>query len=636
MLQTSNGEQSNFMEIVILALVPALVLVLTIASWGLEHWAIGPYWLSAGLAVVATLFGGFRRFVGGFKDIINRQITVDVFVAIALIASLVTGQFRSAAVIVFIMAVAGALESYTLDKTRGSIRNLLDLTPKMASVRQDKDEVMIPVSEVQKGDIVVVRPGERIPVDGVVVAGISSVNQAPVTGESIPVEKTIGDEVYSGTLNEVGYLDIRTTNTGEDATLAKIVHLVEVAQGTKAPIQAIADRFTVWFLPLVLVVAVIGYWLSGDVKVAVSILLVACPCAFAIATPTAVTAGISNMARRAILIKGGVFLELAGKMDTLLMDKTGTFTLGKPKVVDVEAFNGGQMDDVVRLAAIGEKYSNHPLARAVMAYAQERSIDVPDPEEFKEEIGKGILATWGDKKLLIGKYEFLLESNISLTEHSRQRIQNQTAQGRTTILINYDGITVGLIAIADEIRPETAQAISLFRKMGVNKVIMLTGDNERVAQAVAREIGVDDVIANLLPEQKQEYVKRLQEEGHIVGMVGDGINDAPALALADIGIAMGAGGTHIAIETADVTLMNDNLHQIAIFIWMSKKVLRRIKLNMFFSIVYNAIGLLLGMLGMLTPILAVSLQEAGCVTVVFSSVLLLWAKPGVLLSTTQE
>lgn len=635
MSQTSDSEQSRLLEMVTLALVPGIVLVLTIVSWGLEHWAIGPYWLAAGLAVVATIFGGVPRFIGGFKDIINRQITVDVFVAVALTASLVTGQFRSAAIIVFIMAVVGALESYTLDKTRGSIRDLLDFAPKLASVRQDKGEVLIPVSEVQSGDIVVVRPGERIPVDGVVVAGISSVNQAPVTGESIPVEKTIGDEVYSGTLNEVGYLDIRTTNTGEDTTLAKIVHLVEAAQGTKAPIQAIADRFTIWFLPLVLVLAVIGYWLSGDIEVAVSILLVACPCAFAIATPTAVTAGISNMARRAILIKGGIFLELASKMDILLVDKTGTLTLGQPKVVGVEAFDGSQVNDVVRLAAIGEKYSSHPLARAVLAYAQNENIEVPDPEEFKAEIGKGILATWAGKKLLIGKDDFLLESNIFLTEDSKQRIINQTSQGRTTILVNYDGVTVGLLAIADEIRPGTAQAIALFRKMGVNKVIMLTGDNQQVAQAVATEIGADDFKANLLPEQKQEYVKQLQQQGHIVGMVGDGINDAPALALADVGIAMGAAGTHIAIETADVTLMNDNLHQIAAFIWMSKKVLRRIKLNMFFSIVYNAIGLLLGTLGMLTPILAIILQEAGCVTVVFSSVLLLWAKPG-WFSTAQE
>ena len=626
-----NDKSDKYREIAVLSIVPCTVGILIIISWGLAHWDIGPYSLNAGLALLATLFGGYLRFISGFKDIFNRKITVNVFVTVALIATIAIGEFRPAALIVFIMAVAGALESYTLDKTRRSIRALLDLTPKMATVRRGEQEVAILASEVQIGDIVVIRPGGRIPVDGDVVAGHSCVNQAPITGESIPVEKFKGAEVFGGTLNETGRLEIQTTKVGKDTTLAKIVHLVEQAQGTKAPIQNLADRFTVWFLPTVLVIASVAFLTSGDIKVAVSVLLVACPCAFAIATPTAVTAGISNMARRAVLIKGGVFLELAKKMDVLLVDKTGTFTFGRPKVVDVVAFDGMSEEEVLRLAAIAEKYSEHPLARSVMTRAKEYGIQIPDPHEFKIEIAMGVTARLDGKKILVGKNEFLRDKGVPITECIENTISAQTEQGRTTILVANDLKPVGLIAIADEIRPETPHAIASLKAMGIKKITMLTGDNHKVAKAVAEEIGVDDFQAELLPEQKLRFVEKLQKQGLIVGMIGDGINDAPALALADVGIAMGAAGTDVAIETADVTLMNDDISQVVNFMDMSRKVLLRIKLNIFFSIIYNVIGFILAGFGMLTPVLAVIFQEAGCITVVFSSTLLLWSKTGSLL-----
>ena len=618
---------AKYQEVAILSIVPVTVGILILVSWALTYWGIGPYFLSASLGLVATLFGGFQRLIAGFKDVYNRKITVNVFVTVALIATVAVGEFLSAAIIVFIMAVAGAFESYTLDKNRRSIRNLLDLTPKTAMIRRQGQEVAVTLSEVQVGDVAVVRPGERIPVDGVVKAGASSVNQAPITGESMPVEKFTGSEVFSGTLNETGRLEIMTTKTGEDTTLARIVQLVENAQETKAPIQNIADRFTVWFLPAVLVLAVIGFFTSGDIKVAVSVLLVACPCAFAIATPTAVTAGISNMARRAVLIKGGIFFELAGKLDRLLVDKTGTFTLGRPKVVEIVAFDGVPEDEVLRLAAIAEKYSEHPLARAVMALSNERGIEAPEPDEFRAEVGMGVTAMWSDKEILVGKDKYLQANDISIPEIIEQTVSDQTQQGRTAMLVANDMKPVGLIAIADEVRPETPRVISaLKRDFGIEKITMITGDNHRVAKAIAAQIGMDDFQAELLPEQKQELVRELQREGHLVGMIGDGINDAPALALADIGFAMGSAGTDVAIETADVTLMNDDLSRVAEFVWMSQKVLRRIKLNIFFSIVYNVVGLIMASLGMLTPVLAVIFQEAGCITVVFSSTLLLWSK----------
>lgn len=618
----------KYREIAVLGIVPGAVGILVLASWAMARWQVGPYALNAGLAILATLFGGYLRLLAGFKDVYKRRITVNVFVAVALIATLAIGEFRAAAVIVFIMAAAGALESYTLDKTRGSIRNLLDLTPKTAVIRRDGQEVVVPVTEIRVGDIAVVRPGGRIPVDGIVAAGHSSVNQAPITGESMPVEKFAGSEVFGGTLNETGRIEVRTAKVGKDTTLARIVHLVEQAQGTKAPIQNLADRFTTWFLPTVLVLAAIAFLASGDVKVAVSVLLVACPCAFAIATPTAVTAGISNMARHSVLIKGGIFLELAKKMDVLLVDKTGTFTFGRPKVVDVVAFDGLLEKDVLRSAAIAEKYSEHPLARSVMARAKECGIDVCDPHHFDIEVGMGVTAQLDGQKILVGKDKFLRDKGVSVTEAMDREISAQCERGRTAVLVACDSRAVGLIAIADEIRAETPRAIAALKGMGIKNITMLTGDNYKVARAVAAEIGVDDFRAELLPEQKLQFVEELQAQGSVVGMIGDGINDAPALALADVGIAMGAAGTDVAVETADVTLMNDDLSRVVNFMDMSRKVLFRIKLNIFFSMFYNVIGFILAGLGLLTPVLAVIFQEIGCLTVVVSSTLLLWAKTG--------
>jgi len=621
-------DASNYKDLAVLSIVPVVVAVLTLASWILAHWEIGPHFVNVALAIVAVIFGGFQRFIAGFKDAFKRKITVNVFVVVALMATMTVGEFRPAAIIVFIMAAAGALESYTLDKTRKSIRDLLDFAPSMATVRRQGEEVIVPVAELQVGDVVVVKPGARVPVDGVVTAGASSVNQAPITGESMPVEKFPGSSVFSGTLNESGRLDIRTEKVGENTTLARIVHLVQEAQGTRAPIQNLADRFTTWFLPVVVVLAIIAFAISGDVKVAVSVLLVACPCAFAIATPTAVTAGVSNLARRAVLIKGGSFLELGHKINRLLVDKTGTFTFGRPKVEGIISFNGKSEEDVLRMACIAEKYSEHPLARSILAAGKERKLDIPDPDHFESATGMGVEARWNTATILVGKQAFLQATGVSIVSHVEREVAKQSEQGRTAVLVAHNNEAIGLLAIADEIRPEIAETIRLLKTMGVGRVTMLTGDHPQVAEAVAKAIGVDDFQADLLPEQKQAFVRKLQAEGHVVGMIGDGINDAPALALADVGIAMGAAGTDVAIETADVTLMNDDLSGVADFMWMSAKVMRRIKLNIFFSMIYNVIGLTLGVWGLMTPIIAVIFQEAGCITVVFSSTLLLWAKRG--------
>lgn len=617
---------SKYRELAVLLLVPAIVAALTFTSWALAHWEVGPVFVNVAIALVATLFGGLQRFIAGFRDVFKRKITVNVFVVVALLATLAIGEFRPAAIIVFIMAVSGALETYTLDKTRRSIRDLLDLTPQTATVRRDGVEVSVPVSALQVGDRVVVRPGERIPVDGVVVSGSSSVNQAPITGESMPVEKFEGSTVFSGTLNESGWLEIRTDKVGEGTTLARIVHLVQEAQGTRAPIQNLADRFTTWFLPIVVMLAVVAFFVTGDIKSAVSVLLVACPCAFAIATPTAVTAGVSCMAKRAILIKGGMFLELGHKLDHLVVDKTGTFTFGRPKVAAIECFGDTTQETLLQLACIAEKYSEHPLGRAILAVGKEKGLSVPDPDDFATSTGMGVEAGWGGSRIRVGKSSFLQAAGLGITPLIAEAVTRQSEQGFTAVLVARDETLLGLLAIADEIRPEIPAAIRAIKAMGVKRVTMLTGDHPEVAAAVARVIGVDGFQAELLPEQKQAFVRACQAQGQLVGMIGDGVNDAPALAQADVGIAMGAAGTDVAIETADVTLMNDDISGVADFMWMSGRVLRRIKMNIFFSMIYNVIGLTLGVAGLMTPIIAVIFQEAGCVTVVFSSTLLLWSK----------
>ncbi len=634
------NESQNWQQILIFALAPLIVGLLTLASWLLGPWHGGPWlllglWqvqpgmLAAGLALVATFFGGWQRFLAGLRDVTHRRITVNVFVTMAIFITIAAGEFLPAAVIILIMSVVGALESYTLDRTRRSIRGLLNLTPQMAHVRRGDGEVLVAVAELQHGDIVIVRPGERIPVDGVVTAGAAAVDQAHITGESMPVEKLKGHEVFAGTLTEDGRLEIRTTKIGGDTTLARIVHLVEEAQESKAPIQGVADRFTAWFLPTVLVLAVIGYLTSGDVKVAVAILLVACPCAFAIATPSAVAAGIANMARRSVLIKGGIFFEIAGRIDSLVVDKTGTLTLGRPKVLEVISGDGTPKDEVLRLAAIAEKYSEHPLAKAVMALAKERALEIPDPDEFRIEVGMGVVCFHDGQEIVVGRDSFLRGQGVVVPAWIAQAMTGQSDLGRTAILVAQNREAIGLLSIADEVRAETVGAIESLKSLGVGKTTMLTGDNAKIAQAVASRIGVDEFRAELLPEEKQSAIKEMKHKGLIVAMVGDGINDAPALALADVGIVMGGTGADVAIEAADVTLMDGNLSRLVEFVQMSRKVLRRIKLNIFFSIIYNVIGLTLAMCGHLTPVTAVIFQEAGCVTVVLSSVLLLWAKvPG--------
>lgn len=626
--------KSKLREIMDLAIWPLGVLTLILASHFLDKANILSPYLGAVLALGATFLGGWWRFWYGLKDLFHRQITVNVFVTISLTATMLVGNFLAAAIVIFIMTLAEAVEQYTLDKSRSGIQGLLDLAPKTALVLKNGTKKTIPVGEVQINDTVIVKPGERIPVDGVVTVGSASVNQAAITGEPIPVMKTKGSELFAGTLNETGRLEFTATKVGEDTTLAKIVQRVEEAHELKAPIQHIADKFTVWFLPIVLIAAAIGYITTRDIHSAVSILLVAAPCALVIGTPTAVTSGIANMSRRGVLIKGGLYFEAGGKIDALLVDKTGTFTEGHPKVQEIVSFSNYTKDEVLRIAATAEKYSEHPLASAVLSFAKQNKIAVQDPENFVNEIGLGVTVVTEGKTVSVGRPTFITGKGIALSPETQKVLDEQDKLGHTKILVSCDNLVIGLIAIADKIRPETKNAIeALSNVLGRDKIHMLTGDNEASAKLIASQIGVTNVHANLLPEDKQSYVLELQKQGLKVAMIGDGINDAPALASSDVGIAMGSSGTDVAIETADVALMNDDLTKVAEFIEISRVVIRRIKINIFFAIVYNFIGIVLGSFGLLDPVLAIILQEAGTVTVIISSTLLLWVKPKISVSS---
>lgn len=619
-------KRNNISEILILAFAPITVLFLIIiASLILKFFDLKI--VSDAISLVAILLGGGLRFRQALKDITRGKITVNVFVAVAILASLLIGQFISAAIIVFIMSVAGALEAFTVKKTRQAIEGLLDLTPKTARILCQGEMVEIPLEQVKEGDLVVVITSERIPVDGRIFEGTAAINQAPITGESIPVDKFVGGRVFAGTFNEAGNIKIEVEKVGADTTLARIIHLVEKAQEKKAPIALIADRFTAYFLPAVSLIAILTYIITGEITRAVSVILVACPCALAIATPSAVTAGIANLARKGVLIKGGSIFEIAGKIKTVVLDKTGTTTIGKPRVRSIETFNTTKKEELVRLAASIETYSEHPIASAILEKAKEMNILPVHPEEHQVIPGRGVTGKVEGQLIEVSNFRYANETLPNLDGVAKSKAEQMEEQGLTVLAVASDNELLGIIGVGDQIRSDVHNAVNWLRKVGVKNLLLFTGDNERAGDQAAKEIGVDEVRAELLPEDKQVQLRSFRENGEVVAMVGDGINDAPALAEADVGIAMGTAGTDVAMEAADICLMEDELTRVADTIDFSKKVSRRIKINILLSMIYNAVGITLSSMGILNPIPAVLYQELGCLSVIMSSTLLLFSNP---------
>ena len=572
------------------------------------------------LALLAVLAGGAPIFIAAVKSLLSRQINADVLMAVGITAATALGEFAAAAMIVFFMTVAHFLESFTTNRSREAVRALMRIAPKTARVLRDGTEVEAGIEQLESGDQVIVRPGEQIPVDGRVLSGHSSVDQAPITGESMPVEKSLGDKVFAGTFNQLGALTIEVTCIGRDTTLGKIARLVEEAEASKAPVQKFADRYSSYFLPVVLGIGLLTMLISRDVRHGIAVLVVACPCAVALATPLSVVASTGAAARKGILVKGGLYLEALARVDTVVVDKTGTLTLGKPSVTQISNLKSQvSKDEVLALGAALEQYSEHPLAGAVMAEAKARGLALDGAHDFEAIPGKGVVARVNGDVACVGTRSLLDERGAQVSADEARFADELEAQGQTVLWLARDSTALGLIAVADVIRPEVPAAIAELERLGIKRIVLLTGDNERTANAVAAQLGIKEVRANLLPQDKIEAVKALQAEGCKVAMIGDGINDAPALAQADVGIAMGAAGTGVALEAAHVALMRDDWSQAPEAIRVGRRTFRTIQQNITFGVLYNIAGVTLAALGILPPVLAAAAQSLPDVAVFLNS-----------------
>jgi len=616
------GRVARLADVARLAFVGAVGLLgvtMLLAEWlGLLKAALEliPPWL----ALLAVLAGGVPIFLAALKGLRARQINADLLMTVGISAALALGEFVAASLIVFFMTIAHFLESFTTGRSREAIRSLVRIAPKTARMLRDGAEVEVGIEQLQPGDPVMVRPGEQIPVDGRVLAGRSAVDQAPITGESLPVEKNIGDKVFAGTLNQLGALTVEVTHIGRDTTLGKIIQLVEEAESSKAPVQKFADRYSTYFLPIVLGIGLLTMLISGNARSGIAVMVVACPCAVALATPLSVVASTGAAAKRGILVKGGLFLEALARVDTVVVDKTGTLTLGKPSVTQVSSFKSlVSKDEVLGFAAALERYSEHPLASAVMAEAVARGSALGDARDFEAIPGKGVVAKVSGAMVRLGTRALLDECAVQVRADDARRAEEWEAQGQTVLWLAREEEALGLIAVADVIRPEVPAAIAELKRLGIQRIILLTGDNERTANAVAAQLGIAEVRANLLPQDKIEAVRALQAEGHKVAMIGDGINDAPALAQADVGIAMGAAGTDVALEAAHVALMRDDWSQVPEAIRVGRRTFRTIKQNIAFGVLYNVAGVGLAALGILPPVLAAAAQSLPDVAVFLNS-----------------
>jgi Cd2+/Zn2+-exporting ATPase len=591
-------------------------------SWILGWMKIGPSSLPTGFAIASLVLGGYPIVKSAVKALLIPDLNVDTLVSVAAISATVVQAYQEAATVIFIMLLGEFLEHFTVGKTRKAIASLIQLSPKTAWVRQGDREIQVPIEEVKAREVVIVKPGERVPVDGKIISGCGSINQSMLTGESIPVERGVGDRVYCGTINESGSCEIEATQVAEDTKLAQIKRLILEAQAEKSPTQRVMDRFARYFIPAIFLIAFVTFLITGDPVRAITILIVACPCALVLGTPTAVVAAIGNAARQGILIKGGVFLEQMGRLKILLMDKTGTLTHGRPKVVEIKAFDGGDGKDVLYWAAIAEKRSEHPLARAIREKAEEMGLQVPHPESFENFRGKGVKAQWNSKRMILGSSEMLKGEGIEIPESAKGLLEAKQSEGLTSLLVTLDHRLLGIISIADTLREGAKEAIDKIREQGVSEIWMLTGDSELVADRIGKQLGIR-YEAKLLPEEKVMRVKEWKKQGQTVAMVGDGVNDAPALAAADIGIAMGAVGTDVAIETADIALMTDELEKIPTAIRLSRKALRVIKENLIFALVFNTVLVLLSAQGWVTMILGAVMHQASSLLVILNSMRLL-------------
>ncbi|HZK88083.1 MAG TPA: heavy metal translocating P-type ATPase [Anaerovoracaceae bacterium] len=606
---------------------------------------------------VPIIIAGYRFYTVGYRAILNRSPNMDSLIAMGTTAAITyslfsvyqisTGNFgaveglyfETAGVIITLILLGKSLEAVSKGRTSEAIKKLMGLAPKTAIVIKDDKEFEVPIEEVEIGYIILVKPGEKIPVDGEILEGNTSIDESMLTGESMPVEKKAGDQVYAASINKNGVIKFKATKVGEDTALAQIVKLVEEAQGSKAPIAKMADIVSGYFVPIVFAIAVVtflAWFISGEsllfsLTVFIAILVIACPCALGLATPTAIMVGTGKGAEYGILIKGGEALETTHKIDTIIFDKTGTITEGKPEVTDVIAINGINKDYLIQIAASAEKGSEHPLGDAIVKDSEKRGLEFLKIDQFEAIPGYGIEVEINGIKILLGNKKLMDERKISLQEMENQS-DSFASQGKTPMYVAMGQKLSGIIAVADVVKQNSRRAIEKLQSMGID-VAMITGDNKKTAEAIAKQVGITHILAEVLPQDKSNEVKKLQAEGKKVAMVGDGINDAPALAQADIGIAIGSG-TDVAIESADIVLMRSDLMDVPTAIQLSKSTIRNIKQNLFWAFGYNVIGIpiaagLLHLFGgpLLNPIFAAAAMSLSSVSVVTNALRLKRFKP---------
>lgn len=600
----------------IVTLVSLLLLVAATiqAPDGVINSAHAHTWLYLASALVGSLYIWWSAIQG----IRERDFTADIPVSFATAAALIIGQYSAAAVVAVLLLLGGMLEGFVAARAGNALDSLAKLLPDRVTVRRDGEDLVLPLEEVQSGDLVLIRSGDRIPIDGTVSLGTASVNQAAITGESLPVEKQVGDLVYAGTLNEVGALEVHATRVGTETTLGQIRRMVEEAQQQKAPIERILNRYAKFYTPAALSLGALVWWISGDILRAITILIVFCPCVMVLATPTALVASIGNAALRGSLVKKGATIEALAKVTAVAFDKTGTLTFGQPKLTTIQPLGQMTETELLHLAAIAEKLSEHPLGRAVVQAALAREVAVPDPEEFTALPGLGVRARIGDGEVIIGRPRLLSEQGITVDPHVQVRARNLVAVGRTVILVAHKGQVEGLLVLEDTLRPEASQVITRLKKPGI-RTVLVTGDNIVTAQRIAGELGISEVHAEVLPVQKVEIVKQLQAEGLHVAFVGDGVNDGPALATANVGVAMGLGGTDVAIETAEIALLSDDLAKLPHLLSLSRQAMRAIKQNLIFSLSVLTIAVGLAIPGILLPVTGALLHELSSIPVIANS-----------------
>jgi Cd2+/Zn2+-exporting ATPase len=583
--------------------------------------------------VLSMLIAGYKPAKSAYYSIKSGSLDMNVLMSGAAIGAAIIGEWFEGATVVWLFALGNVLQNTSIEKTRNSILSLMNLAPSEAWVKVGEELIRKPVEEISIREIIVVKPGEKIPLDGEILKGVSSVNQAPITGESIPVDKEAGDPVFAGTINENGSLDIKVTKLVEDTAISKIIHLVEEAQGEKAPTQAFVDKFAAIYTPIVFIIALLvivfpplsgfGTWGEWAYK-GLALLVIACPCALVISTPVAIVSAIGNAARNGVLIKGGTFLETAGTINSIAFDKTGTLTEGKPKVSKVIPVHITE-ENLLSIVLTLEEYSNHPIASSVVNYAKQKAVHSKQGENFKSIVGKGVQATIEGVDYFAGNLKLFQELNVPLNTVIDQILSLQE-EGNTMVIVGTKDKILGIIAVSDTIRETTVEALKGIQKVGINEVIMLTGDNEGTAKNIALQSGVNRYFAELMPEDKVKAIKQIQDEGKLVAMVGDGINDAPALATANLGIAMGGAGTDTAMETADIVLMADTLEKLPHTIKLSRHALRIIKQNIWFSISVKIIALALIFPGWLTLWIAVMSDTGAALIVILNSMRLLKLK----------